>query len=236
MRYGMNALQVIKGVKAKMAEIAHSLPAGVEIRAGYDRSGLIDASIHTLERDLIEEAIVVRPRDHPVPLARALGPDSDPHHPIAVVASFIPMYYLHVSSNIMSLGGLALAIGVLVDAGIVMVENGYRLLAERQAAGSDESPSRMPEQERRQILLSAARQVAPALFFSLMIRDIYHINRLMRRAGMGPLPPGMLSVSDRIKLRISRGMSKIRQMRRSADSAAPYPVGRSDGKLATACG
>src|SRR5205823_10988035 len=83
--------------------------------------------------------------------------------PIAVVASFIPMYYLHVSSNIMSLGGLALAIGVLVDAAIVMVENGYRHVSEHPNAGS------LAATERRKILIAAARQVGPALFFSLLI-------------------------------------------------------------------
>ena len=184
MRYGMNALDVINGVKKKLAEIAPSLPPGVEIVSGYDRSGLIQASIHTLERDLIEEAIVVSIviiiflwhfRSALIPILTI---------PIAVVASFIPMYYLHVSSNIMSLGGLALAIGVLVDAGIVMVENGYRHLAERQAhppmqrdlpllEGTEaETPSDSPKvsaTERRHILLAAAQQVGPALFFSLII-------------------------------------------------------------------
>jgi Cu(I)/Ag(I) efflux system membrane protein CusA/SilA len=178
MRYGMNALQVINGVKAKLAEIAPSLPAGIEVRAGYDRSGLIGASIHTLERDLLEEAVVVslviiiflwHLRSALIPILTI---------PIAVVASFIPMYYLHVSSNIMSLGGLALAMGVLVDAGIVMVENGYRLLAERQADELGEkpwegaaagTPRRASDGERRQVLLVAAQQVAPALFFSLLI-------------------------------------------------------------------
>ncbi|MEO7207998.1 MAG: CusA/CzcA family heavy metal efflux RND transporter [Steroidobacteraceae bacterium] len=160
MRYGMNALQVIRGVKAKIAEVERSLPPGVEIRAGYDRSGLIEASIHTLERDLIEETIVVslviiiflwHLRSALIPILTI---------PIAVLAAFIPMYYLHISSNIMSLGGIALAIGVLVDAAIVMVENGYRHLAEGpQVAGK----------ERRQVLLGAAQQVAPALFFSLLI-------------------------------------------------------------------
>jgi copper/silver efflux system protein len=174
MRYGMNALNVINGVKQKLAEIAPSLPPGIEIRAGYDRSGLIEASIHTLERDLVEEAIVVSIviiiflfhfRSALIPILTI---------PIAVVASFIPMYYLHVSSNIMSLGGLALAIGVLVDAGIVMVENGYRHLAEQQerlahlAAESVPIPSNA-ESERRHILLDAAKQVGPALFFSLVI-------------------------------------------------------------------
>jgi len=85
--------------------------------------------------------------------------------PIAVISSFIPMYYLHVSSNIMSLGGLALAIGVLVDAAIVMVENGYRQLSEKQAQRNDE----LPEAERRRILLDAAKQVGPAIFFSLLV-------------------------------------------------------------------
>src|SRR3982074_634906 len=130
MRYGLNALNVISGVKKKLAEISGSLPPGVEIVAGYDRSGLIQASIDTLERDLIEEAIIVSLvitiflfhfRSALIPILTL---------PIAVVASFIPMYYLQVSSNIMSLGGLALAIGVLVDAAIVMVENGYRHLSE----------------------------------------------------------------------------------------------------------
>ena len=160
MRYGLNALAVIDGVKKKLAEIKGSLPPGVEIAAGYDRAGLIQESIKTLQRDLIEEAIIVSLviivflfhfRSALIPIITL---------PIAVVASFIPMYYLHVSSNIMSLGGLALAIGVLVDAAIVMVENGYRHLSENA------SPN---EADRRRILIDAAKQVGPALFFSLVI-------------------------------------------------------------------
>ena len=165
MRYGMNALTVINGVKQKLAEIKPSLPPGVEVVSGYDRSDLIRASIHTLQRDLLEEAIIVSIviviflfhfRSALIPILTL---------PIAVVASFIPMYYLHVSSNIMSLGGLALAIGVLVDAAIVMVENGYRQLSEKQA----EKTGPLPEPERRRILLEAAKQVGPAIFFSLLI-------------------------------------------------------------------
>ncbi len=161
MRYGMNALNVIDGVKAKFKEIAPSLPAGVEIVTGYDRSWLINQSIHTLKRDLIAEAIIVsfvsiaflfHFRSALVPILTL---------PIAVLAAFIPMYYLHVSSNIMSLGGLALAVGVLIDAGIVMVENGYRHLAERTDVPT--------EAERRRILVGAAQQVGPALFYSLII-------------------------------------------------------------------
>lgn len=196
MRYGLNALNVIDGVKKKLAEIKASLPPGVEIISGYDRSDLIQASIATLQRDLLEEAIIVSLviivflihfRSALIPIITL---------PIAVIASFIPMSYLHVSSNIMSLGGLALAIGVLVDAAIVMVENGYRHLSERPASdskpldeteGLDEAASRtsngplaglnreqqlqtpLPETRRRRILIDAAKQVGPALFFSLVI-------------------------------------------------------------------
>ena len=163
MRYGLNALNVINGVKKKLAEVKGSLPPGVEVVAGYDRSGLIEDSIRTLQRDLLEEAIIVSVviivflfhfRSALIPILTL---------PIAVIASFIPMYYLHVSSNIMSLGGLALAIGVLVDAAIVMVENGYRHVSEHPHAGD------LSGTERRKILIDAARQVGPALFFSLLI-------------------------------------------------------------------
>lgn len=161
MRYGMNALDVINGVKAKLSKIAPSLPPGVEIISSYDRSWLIHQAIHTLEHDLVLEAIIVsfvsvaflfHFRSALVPILTL---------PIAVLASFVPMYYLQVSSNIMSLGGLALAIGVLIDAAIVMVENGHRHLAERRDTPNAE--------ERQEILLGAALQVGPALFYSLII-------------------------------------------------------------------
>src|SRR3989440_5006736 len=165
MRDGMNALNVIDGVKKKLAETKSSLPSGVEVVSGYDRSGLIHASIETLQRDLLEEAIIVSIviiiflfhfRSALIPILTL---------PIAVLAAFIPMYYLHVTSNIMSLGGLALAIGVLVDAAIVMVENGYRQLSEHQS--SEAGP--LSESQRRKILLDSAKQVGPAIFFSLVI-------------------------------------------------------------------
>jgi Cu(I)/Ag(I) efflux system membrane protein CusA/SilA len=186
MRYGQNALNVISGVKRKIAEISGSLPPGVEIVAGYDRSGLIDASIDTLKRDLIEEAVIVSVviivflfhfRSAFIPILAL---------PIAVIASFIPMYYLQVSSNIMSLGGLALAIGVLVDAAIVMVENGYRHLSEAQlAAASEAEPRQISRRERRKILLDAAKQVAPALFFSLLIIVVSFLPVFMLEAQEG---------------------------------------------------
>jgi len=169
MRYGMNALRVIDGVKKKLEEVKPTLPKGVEIVSGYDRSELIRASIGTLQRDLLEEAIIVSFvtivflfsfRSALIPILAL---------PIAVVASFIPMYYLNVSSNIMSLGGLALAIGVLIDASIVMVENGYRHLSEYGISGNGQRITEMTEKQRRQILIGAAKQVGPAIFFSLVI-------------------------------------------------------------------
>ncbi len=160
MRTGENALNVINGVKARVAEIAPSLPAGVEIHAGYDRSGLISESIRTLQRDLLAECVIVsfvtiiflfHFRSALIPILTL---------PVALLAAFIPMYFLHISSNIMSLGGFALAIGVLIDASIVIVENGYRHLSE---AGQ------VNEKQRRRILIDAAKQVGPALFFSLLV-------------------------------------------------------------------
>src|SRR5438876_11133089 len=141
MRFGENALRVIDAVKAKLGEVQRSMPPGVRIVPTYDRSWLIGESIRTLRRALIEEAIVVSLviiiflfhfRSALIPILAL---------PIAVVASFIPMYYLGVTSHILSLGGLALAVGVLVDAAIVMVENGHRHLSERGLP----HPSRLPD-------------------------------------------------------------------------------------------
>ncbi len=165
MRQGMNALKVIGGVEKKLKQLAPSLPPGVEIVSGYDRSNLIHASISTLQRDLLEESIIVSLvivvflfhfRSALIAILTL---------PIAVLISFLPLYLLNVSSNIMSLGGMALAIGVLVDAAIVMVENGYRHLAERQERDSRQ----VSNAERRDILIGAARQIGPAIFFSLLI-------------------------------------------------------------------
>jgi copper/silver efflux system protein len=160
MRQGQNALRVIDAVKQKLRELGPSLPAGIEIMSGYDRSGLIEDSIATLKRTLLEEAAIVSVvilvflfhfRSALIVVVTL---------PIAVLVSFIPMYLFGVSSNIMSLGGLALAIGVLVDATIVMVENGYRQLSELPDSS---------EEERKHVLINSAKQVGPALFFSLLI-------------------------------------------------------------------
>src|SRR2546426_8529224 len=163
MRFGENALTVIDAVKAKLREVQHSMPQGVKIVPTYDRSWLIGQSIDTLRRTLVEESIVVSIviliflfhfRSALVAILAL---------PIAVLASFIPMYYLGVTSNIMSLGGLALAIGVLVDASIVMVENAYRHVSEPEHT-VDARPVAQPDP-----IIRAAKQVARAIFFSLAI-------------------------------------------------------------------
>lgn len=164
MRFGENALRVIDGVKAKLREVHGAMPEGMRIVPTYDRSGLINDSLATLRRTLIEEAIVVsiviiiflfHLRSALVPILAL---------PIAVAAAFIPMYYLGVSANIMSLGGIALAIGVLVDASIVMVENAYRHLSEPQEDGTMVAYADQPR-----VAVAAAKQVGRAIFFSLAI-------------------------------------------------------------------
>jgi len=170
MRFGENALRVIDRVKAKLHDVQGALPAGVRIVPTYDRSGLINESIGTLRRTLIEEAIVVslvilvflfHVRSALVPILAL---------PVALVAAFIPMYYLDVSSNIMSLGGLALAVGVLVDASIVMVENAYRHVSEAEESRRPTSASTTVEyEEQPRAIVNAAKQVARPIFFSLAI-------------------------------------------------------------------
>jgi Cu(I)/Ag(I) efflux system membrane protein CusA/SilA len=164
MRFGENALAVIDRVKAKMKAVQTSLPEGVTIIPTYDRSWLIGESINTLRHTLIEEAVVVSLvillflfhfKSALVPILTL---------PIAVLASFIPMYYLGVTSNIMSLGGLALAIGVLVDASIVMVENAYRHVSEAEGTGET-----VPYEAQPKAIIGAAKQVGRAIFFSLTI-------------------------------------------------------------------
>ena len=128
MRYGENALHVIEGVKKKLAEIKTSLPAGVEVVPTYDRSELINRSIATLREKLIEESIVValvclvflwHVRSALVAIITL---------PVAILLSFLPMFGLHLTSNIMSLGGIAIAIGAMVDSAIIMVENAHKFL------------------------------------------------------------------------------------------------------------
>ncbi len=171
MRYGENALTVIRGIKAKLKEIAPSLPAGVRIVPTYDRSELIDASITTLREKLLEESLVVAAvcliflwhvRSSLVAIVTL---------PIAVLVSFVPMYWLGLTSNIMSLGGIAIAIGAMVDAAIIMVENAHKQLEYfRSEQGRPPTSS-----ERREVIIAAARSVGRPLFFSLLVITVSFI-------------------------------------------------------------
>src|SRR5512138_1380387 len=158
MRHGENALDVVARVKAKLKELAPSLPPGVRIETAYDRSDLIHRAVATLRTALVEEAIVVAAvillfllhfRSALLPILSL---------PIAVAASFIPMALLDIPATIMSLGGIAIAIGATVDAEIVMIEASHKKL-EHAPPGAD----------RHRLLAEAAREVTPALFFSLLV-------------------------------------------------------------------
>ena len=157
-RFGVNALDVIQNVKKRFAEIASSLPKSVEIVPVYDRSNLINAAIDTLKHTLLEECIIValvcivfllHVRSALVAILML---------PVGVLMAFGAMKLLGLGSNIMSLGGIAIAIGAMVDAAIVMIENAHKHLERAE-----------PGQSRVKILIEAAAQVGPALFFSLLI-------------------------------------------------------------------
>jgi Cu(I)/Ag(I) efflux system membrane protein CusA/SilA len=158
MRYGENALDVIERVKQKVSELRPTFPEGVELEIAYDRSGLIERAIDTLKHSLIEEAIVVSVVIilFLLHLRSALLPILS--LPVSVALAFIPMYLLDIPSTIMSLGGIAIAIGATVDAEIVMIEASHKKL--------EHAP---PGANRHQLLAEAAREVTPAIFFSLLI-------------------------------------------------------------------
>ena len=167
MRYGENALDVINGVKAKIEELKPSLPEGIEIVSVYDRSSLIQRAIATLKEKLIEESIIVSLvcilflfhfRSALVAILIL---------PIAILLAFIPMYYMHLTSNIMSLGGIAIAIGAMVDAAIVMIENAHKRLERWEREGQPGS--------RAQVIIEAAQEVGKPLFFSLLVITVSFI-------------------------------------------------------------
>jgi copper/silver efflux system protein len=161
MRYGENAKDVIDRVKVKIKDLEKGLPPGVKIAVSYDRSDLIERAIETLKKALTEESVVVSL----VVLVFLLHFQSALvivlTLPIAVLISFISMKLMGVSSNIMSLGGIAIAIGVLVDAGVIMVENCYRHLSEM--------PPEEREEKRLDVIIASAGQVGRAIFYSLAI-------------------------------------------------------------------
>ncbi len=158
MRNGENALRVIERVKRRLAELEPSFPPGVEVEIVYDRSQLIHRAIETLRHTLFEEGVVVslvifvfllHLRSTLVPVLSL---------PVAVGLAFVPMYFLQINSNIMSLGGIAIAIGAMVDAAIVLVENAHKHL--------EQAP---PGADRQRVLVEAAKEVGPPIFFSLLI-------------------------------------------------------------------
>ena len=161
MRYGENAKEVIDRVKTKITELEKGLPPGVKIKVAYDRSDLISRAVDTLKENLLEESIVVSLviliflLHFPSALVIVLT------LPISVLIAFITMKLMGVTSNIMSLGGIAIAIGVLVDAGVIMVENCYRHLSEMTL---EERASK-----RLEVIITSAKQVGRAIFFSLAI-------------------------------------------------------------------
>src|SRR5437764_2323918 len=162
-RNGANAQEVINGVKAKLAALEPGLPKGVHIVPFYDRSTLILHAVNTLKSALLEEIVLVT-LAHVIFLwhFRSILIVTLPL-PLAVLSSFLFMNYLGISSNIMSLGGIAIAIGVLVDAGIVMTENVIRY-AEQYAEGHGEYRSKIAE-----ITLDAAKLVGRPIFFAMTI-------------------------------------------------------------------
>jgi Cu(I)/Ag(I) efflux system membrane protein CusA/SilA len=160
-RFGVNSYDVIQRVKEKIKDIIPSLPKGVKIVTTYDRSDLIERSIANLKEKLIEESIIVSMviilflfhfRSALVPILTL---------PIAILLSFVGMYYINLGSNIMSLGGIAIAIGAMVDAAIIMVENAHTRLEEWEREGKPIS--------RTELLIQAAKEVGRPLFFSLLI-------------------------------------------------------------------
>ncbi|MEP7123603.1 MAG: efflux RND transporter permease subunit [Byssovorax sp.] len=161
MRYGENALGLIQRVEARLDDLRRTLPEGVEIVTTYNRAGLIERSIATLRHALTEEMIVVSLvimlfllhfRSALLPIVSL---------PLAVLLSFVPLYLLGIPSTIMSLGGIAIAIGATVDAEIVMVEACHKKL--------EHAPPGLTQVERARLLGEAAKEVTPAIFFSLLI-------------------------------------------------------------------
>ena len=161
MRYGENALDVIDAVKARLAEIQLTLPEGVTIQTTYDRSELIRASIDTLRHTLIEEMVVVaiiiflfllHVRSALVPILTL---------PLGVLLAFIPMGFQHLTANIMSLGGIAVAIGAMVDASIIIIDNIHKKLDDWERGGRSG--------ERVDAIIAAMQEVGPSIFFSLLV-------------------------------------------------------------------
>src|SRR5574338_164889 len=160
-RFGQNALDVIANVKAKIAEIAPGLPEGAEIVPVYDRSNLIERAIANLQWTLLEESLIVAAVCVVFLLHVRSALVAIITLPLGILIAFIAMRALGLGSNIMSLGGIAIAIGAMVDAAIVMIENAHKHL--------EHLPSEPTAYDRRDAIIAACKEVGPALFFSLLI-------------------------------------------------------------------
>ncbi|MEP7151981.1 MAG: CusA/CzcA family heavy metal efflux RND transporter [Nitrospira sp.] len=166
MRYGENALAVIERVKQKLGEIKGSIPEGMEIVPVYDRSDLILRAIATLKEKLLEVTIVVSLISFVFLFHLRSALVAILTLPVAILLSFLAMYYLGVNSNVMSLAGIAIAIGAMVDAAIVMIENAHKRLEhweQQRRKGTN------PEESRTAVIIRAAQEVGKPLFFSLLI-------------------------------------------------------------------
>src|ERR1035437_3046992 len=160
-RYGENALEVIANLKAKVAEIGPGLPPGVTVQPVYDRSELINRAIETLKHTLLEESLIVAEVCVIFLLHVRSALVAILILPVGILMAFIAMRLLGMSSNLMSLGGIAIAIGAMIDAAIVMIENAHKHL--------ERLPEKHTKLQRFDAMLDACREVGPALFFSLLI-------------------------------------------------------------------
>ena len=157
-RFGANALNVIESAKQRLAEVSANLPAGTEIVPVYDRSQLIDAAIETLKSTLIEETLIVAVVCIVFLLHVRSALVAILMLPVGILMALGAMRFLDIGANIMSLGGIAIAVGAMIDAAIVMVENAHKHL--------ERAP---PDKSRTEILIEAASEVGPSLFFSLLV-------------------------------------------------------------------
>ncbi|HEX2450707.1 MAG TPA: CusA/CzcA family heavy metal efflux RND transporter, partial [Gemmatimonadales bacterium] len=174
MRFGENAFQTIRNVKEKLAEIAPGLPPGVVVRPVYDRSDLIDRAIATLRETLVEESVIVALVCIVFLLHARSALVAIVTLPLGILLAFVGMRWAGVGADIMSLGGIAIAIGAMIDAAIVMIENMHKHLeraldAKGEAGGARLDTGRLTAAERWTVVRESAKEVGPALFFSLLI-------------------------------------------------------------------
>ena len=236
-RYGANALDVIGDVKAKLAAILPSLPAGTEILPVYDRSQLIERAIETLKGTLLEESLIVALVCVVFLLHLRSALVAILMLPVGILMAFGAMKLMGLGSNIMSLGGIAIAVGAMIDAAIVMIENAHKHL--------ERAP---PGKPRVEILVEAASEVGPALFFSLLVITVSFLpiftlesqeGRLfgplglhqdLRHGGGGdPVGDAGAGADGRLRARAHRA--------RAPQSREPLPdLGLSPGHHAASCG